>query len=232
MKDNTLNKLGGTCSILVGVSYIVAAVVYLISPVKLQDAAGIPPGKFLETLSQNSTTYIVPLGIAALDSLLTIAVILAVSENVRSVNEGWVRWTSTLAIVGSGVNAVEFLNRITLNPARAAAYVKGDAAAKAALTVPGALAGLDPQAWVRFGAVGLWILVVSLLALRGNIWPKSLAYVGIGVAIAYCLVVPTNLLQIQLFTAIVGGISGVISWPIWYIWLGLRLREVGAGLPD
>ncbi len=227
MKDNTLSKLGGTCSILVGVSYIVAAVVYLLSPVKVQDAAGIPPGQFLETLAQNSTSYTVPLGIAALDSLLTIAVILAVSESVRSANEGWVRWTSNLAIIGSGINAVEFLNRITLNPARAAAYVQGDATVKAALTVPGALAGLDPQAWLRFGAVGVWILIVSLLALRGGTWPKPLAYVGIGVAIVYCLVVATNLLQIQLFTAIVGGVGGVILWPIWYIWLGLRLRKAG-----
>ena len=226
MKDNTLSKLGGTCSILVGVSYLVAAAVYLLSPVKVQDAAGIPPGQFLETLGQDSTGYTVSLGIAALDALLTIAVILAISESLQSANPGWVRWTSNLAIVGSAVGAVEFLNRIVLNPARAAAYVKGDAAVKAALTVPGALAGLDPQAWLRFGAVGLFILVVSVLALRGNIWPKSLAYVGIGLAIAYGLVVTTNLLQIQLFTAIVGGIGFVVLAPIWYIWLGVRLRRV------
>ena len=226
MKNNTLSKLGGTCSILVGVSYLVAAAVYLLSPVKVQDAAGIPPGQFLETLAQDATGYTVSLGIAALDSLLAIAVILAISGSLQSANPGWVRWTSNLAIVGSAINAVEFLNRIVLNPARAAAYVKGDAAVKAALTVPGALAGLDPQAWLRFGAVGLFILVVSVLALRGNIWPKSLAYVGIGLAIAYGLVVTTNLLQIQLFTAIVGGIGFVVLAPIWYIWLGVRLRRV------
>ncbi len=70
----------------------------------------------------------------------------------------------------------------------------------------------------------MWILVVSLLALRGGTWPKPLAYVGIGLAIAYCLVVATNLLQIQLFTAIVGG--GLVALAlIWYIWLGLRLRN-------
>jgi hypothetical protein len=226
MKDNMLSNLGGTCSILIGVLYVVAVVVYLGSPAELQDAAGIPPGKFFETLAQNPTPYIVPLGISVLNSLLTIAVILAISESVRAANEGWVRWTSTLAIIGSAVNAVEFLNRITLHPARAAAYVNGDAAVKAALTVPGALQGLDPQAWLRWGAVGVWILVISFLALRSGTWPKPLAYVGIGLAIAYCLVVATNLLQIQFFTAIVGGTLVALAL-VWYIWLGLRLRRAG-----
>ena len=68
----------------------------------------------------------------------------------------------------------------------------GDAAVKAALTVPGTLAGLDPQGWLRWGSVGVWILVVSLSALRGNIWPKLLAYIGISSGIVYCLVVATN----------------------------------------
>jgi hypothetical protein len=125
------------------------------------------------------------------------------------------------------VNAIDWFRRLALDPARAAAYVQGDAAVKAALTVPGVLQGLDLQAWLRFGAVGVWILVVSLLALRGGAWPKPLAYVGIGVAITYWLIVASNVLQIQLFTAIVAGVGGVILAPTWYIWLGLRLRTGG-----
>ncbi len=93
--------------------------------------------------------------------------------------------------------------------------------------MPGAIAGLDPAAFLSFGAVGVWILVVSLLALRSGAWPKPLAYVGIGVAIVYGLVVASSLLQIQLFTAIVAGVGGVILAPIWYIWFGLRLRKAG-----
>jgi len=227
MKDNSLSKLGGTCSILVGVSYIVTAVIFLLLPPEQQDAAGIPPAKFLESLAQNSTLYIVAGLVFALGSLLAIAAVLAISESVRSANEGWVRWTSTLAIIGFAVNAVDWFRLLALNPARAAAYVQGDAAIIAALTVPGAIAGLDPAAFLSFGAVGVWILVVSLLALRSGAWPKPLAYVGIGVAIVYGLVVASSLLQIQLFTAIVAGVGGVILAPIWYIWFGLRLRKAG-----
>ena len=227
MKDNSLSKLGGTCSILVGVSYIVTAVIFLLLPPEQQDAAGIPPAKFLESLAQNSTLYIVAGLVFALGSLLAIAAVLAISESVRSANEGWVRWTSTLAIIGFAVNAVDWFRLLALNPARAAAYVQGDAAIRAALTVPGAIAGLDPAAFLSFGAVGVWILVVSLLSLRIGGWPKPLAYVGIGVAIVYGLVVASSLLQIQLFTAIVAGVGGVILAPIWYIWFGLRLRKAG-----
>jgi len=227
MKDTTLSKLGGTCSILAGVTLIVAAVVYLLLPPDQQDAAGIPPGRFLASLAHNSTLSMVFYSILALYSLVGIAAVLAISASVRAVHDGWVRWTSTLAIIGFAVNAVDWLRRLALDPARAAAYVQGDAAVKAALTVPGALQGLDPQAWFRFGVVGFWVLVVSLLALRSGMWPKLLASLGVAVAITYWLIVASNLLQIQLFTAIVAGVGGVILLPIWYIWLGLRLRQAG-----
>ena len=83
------------------------------------------------------------------------------------------------------------------------------------------------RAWLRFGAVGLWILVVSLLALRLGAWPRPLAYVGLALSTAYWLIAISNSLNIQKFTAIVSGIGLIILAPIWYIWLGLRLRKAG-----
>ncbi len=225
MKDNSLSKLGGTCSILLGISYVLVAVIYIVMPAEQQDAAGIAPGVFLESLAQNPTLYIVGGLVFALGSLLGIAAVPAISESVRSVNEGWVSWTSTLAILGFAVNTIDSFRRMALDPARATAYMQGDAAIRAALTVPSALPALDPQAWLRLGAVGLWVLVVSLLALRGDIWPKPLTYLGIAVTIVYWLIVASNFLQIQSFTAIVAGLGLVILTPVWYIWLGLRLRQ-------
>jgi len=222
MKDNSLNRLGGICSILVGVSFIVAAAVYFLLPAEQQEACRCPE-KFLVSMAQNPTMHIVSYLVLALGALLGIAAVLAISDNVRSVNEGWVRWTSTLAIIGLALQAVDQLRLLALNPARAAAYVTGDAAVKAALTVPGATEYLDQQAWLRFGAVGLWVLIVSVLALHGGVWPKLLAYLGIALAIAYWLVVAAEVIQTQLLIAILAGIGGVIILPIWYIWLGVRL---------
>ncbi len=224
MKDNTLAKLGGISSILLGISYIVIGITYVLLPPEQQNLAA-SPGKFLASFAQNPTPLTILDWVFALGALLGIAAVLAISESVRSANQGWVRWTSNLAIIGFAVTALDFFRFLALNPDRAAAYVKGDAAVKAALTVPGAITELDPQGWLEFGAVGLWILVVSLLALRGGTWPKPLAYVGIGFAIGYWLVVAGAVLQIQLLTAIAAGVGAVILGPIWYIWLGLRLRN-------
>src|SRR5712692_11747818 len=108
MKDNTLSKLGGICSILLGVTYIVIAVIYLLVPPEQQEGSGIPAGKFLESFAQNPAPLTVGYFVFAFGSLLGIAAVLAISESVRSTNEGWLRWTSHLAIIGFAVNAADW----------------------------------------------------------------------------------------------------------------------------
>jgi hypothetical protein len=225
MKDTTLSKLGGTCSILTGASIIVTAVMYLLLPSEQQDACGCPD-QFLASLAHTPTLYVAESGLFALSSLVAIAVVPAIYETVRATHVGWARWSSTLAIIGFAVNAIDQIRHAALQPPQATAYLQGDAAVRAALTAPGALQALDPQGWLRLGAVGLWILVVNLLALRGGTWPKPLALVGIVGAIVYSLVVVAQVAQIQSLIVILAG-GGVFLIPLWYIWLGLRLRKSG-----
>lgn len=227
MKDDTLRKLGGICSILTGITIVITAILYLLLPLEQQDACGCPD-RFLTSMAQNSTLYAAEEGIFGLSSLLAIAAVLAIMEYVRPFHEGWARWTGSLAVIGQAVNTMEAMHRMVFDPLKAVAYVQGDLSTKAALSVPGATQGLfDPQGWLRVGLVGFWVLVVSILALRSAGWPKMLAYIGIAGGIAYMLVVPGQALGIQLLIAIVAGIGGVLLIPIWYIWVGMRLRRTG-----
>src|SRR5262249_22019716 len=229
MKDATLSQLGGICSILLGVSIIVVGGTYLPLPPDQQQIVGLytHPGAFLESVAHNSTLLTLEFWAEALGALVGVATVLAISARVRVANDGWVRWTSTLAVIGLATTTIDDLRFLALTPGRAAAYMQGDAAVKAALTAPGALEGLDPHHWLRLGAVGLWVLVVNLLALRARAWPAPLAIVGIGVALVYWLAVAGIVLQIPAALTLVAGVGAIALAPLWYIWLGLRLRQAG-----
>jgi hypothetical protein len=243
MTDTTLSKLGGTCSILTGVTFVVVVVLVLLSPAEQQVVCPCS-GQFLTSLADNSTLNIAGNALLTLSLLLTSAVVLAVYETVRTTHEGWARWSSALAIIGLEVNAIDALRHAVLDPAKATAYVQGDAAVKAGSTVPGALEGLDPQHWLRLGTLGLWILVVNLLALRAGVWPALLAYVGIGVALVVRLAVAGIVLQIPAAITLVAGLGAITLAPRWTsgwgcgsfakpvegAWVG-ELGHLGAGAP-
>lgn len=207
---------------LLGVSYLVIGINYLLLPA--DQKAGSALDSFLPSLAQNPTPLTIQYWAFALGAVVALAAVLAISEAVRPANEGWVRWTSHLAVLGFAVVAINNFRNLAFQLDRATAYVGGDAALKAAIEVSGPFS-LDPQGWLGFGAVGLWVLVVSWLALRAGRWPKPLAYVGIAVSVAYGLVVAGFVLNLELLIAIAAGLGGIILGPIWYIWLGWTLRR-------
>ena len=223
MKDDSLSKLGGACSILVGVAYLLMGITYLLQPAELQ--AGGDPTLLWPTLAQSPPMHTLQQWAGALAGVFAIAAVLAISEVVRPANEGWVRWTSALAYLGYAVLAISSFRALALAPTLAEAYMTGDASTQAAIVVAGSFVDLEPQGWLGFGATGLWMFVVNLLALGRGTWPKTLAYVGIAGGIFSCFVVGGMVLGIPLLIAIAGALGGVIVAPIWFIWMGLRLRQ-------
>ena len=222
MEDKSLSKLGGICAIIVGILYIVGGAAYLTLPADMK--TGSDPGAFLAAFANEPTMATLQYWAFAFIGVFAIAVVLAVSAKVRSQNEGWVRWTSNLALIGFAVVALQYSRYIVLYADRAATYAAGDAATKAALAANQSLATLDQFGFLAYGAVGLWFLVVNLLALGGDTWPKILAYLGIVGAIAYEFVMIGQLCEVELFVTIAAG-TAVIVGPIWYIWMGSILRK-------
>jgi hypothetical protein len=222
MKGNKLSKFGGICSILVGISYIVIGITFLLGPV--EQRPGSDSAAFLISFAQTPLMSILMYWAFALGAVFAIAAVLAVSEMVLTLSEGWVRWTSNLAIIGFAVTALNNFRSLGYYPTMAATYATGDAVTKAAIEASQYVFDLDPNGWLIFGGVGLWFLVVNLLALSGNSWPKILSYVGIAGAIAYWLVVAGYVFQIYIFISVAAAASIVIA-PIWYIWAGLRLQK-------
>ena len=92
--------------------------------------------------------------------------------------------------------------------------------ARRAVTAIG-LTELDQHNWIGFGTVGLWFLVVNWLARTGRRLPTGLTYVGLGVGIAYMLVVAGGALDQEDLIAIAAGVGAIILAPVWWIWTGV-----------
>ncbi len=223
MKDRSLYNLGGICSMLLGISYAVIGVTQLLLPPELSgENTALSPFMYFDTYRGVLMTQYWAM---ALGAVVALAVVPAVSATVRDVHEGWVSWTSSLATLGFAVTILDNYWAIALTPARAAAYRTGTEAWRGALTVPGAPQFIDVYGYLGYGAVGAWVLVLSLLALRSARWPRPLALLGIAVAIAYLVLVTPILSERREVVQGVAGIGGVILAPIWYIWIGLMLRR-------
>jgi hypothetical protein len=220
VRDRSLAGLGGAAAIGVGLLVAVSSVLYVILPADLQ--ASVPGPRFLPALAKDGTLLMGVFWTQAVIGILGLAVVPAVTEAVADVHIGWARWTSTLATVGFAVSSVGYLLSIERLPRIAAAYVAGDPATQAALAVTWK-ASIDLFGVWGYGAVGAWILAVSLLAIRGERLSRPVNLLGILAGIAYLLLPVGAIVKIPaLYT--VSAVAGVVIAAAWYILVGLRIR--------
>jgi hypothetical protein len=221
MNNNSLAKFGGTCAILVAIVGALADITYLLLPA--EQKLGALGKDLLPSFHAAPTVLTLQLWELTLVGVLGLAVVSALSHKVSAMNSGWAHWTSNLAYLGFAVSAIGNVLTLDRLPRVAAAFVAGDASAKAAIAATWK-STLDPLGMFGFGAVGLWIFVVSLLTLRDNAFPKPLAYLGLLLGIANWLV-PLALVFKLAFLFFVVSVVGLILGTVWYVWIGLNLRR-------
>jgi hypothetical protein len=217
--DRSLARLGGQAAILLGVIGAVSSALYVVLPADLQ--ASVPAARFLPAFDSDPTLLLVIFWTQAIVGVLGLAVVPALTRPVRDLSEGWARWTSTLALIGFAVSSVGYLLSIERLPRIAAAYVAGDPSTQAALAATWK-ASIDLFGVWGYGAVGAWVLVVSILALRGGRLDRPLNMIGIALGITYLLVPAATLLKIQPLLTVSAALGAVFG-AIWYVGNGIRL---------
>lgn len=228
MKDNSVYKLGSIASVIVGISYVVIGITGVLFPSNL---GGVPdvqsPFMYWDA---NKALLLTQWWAMFIGAVFALAMIPAVSATVQHLNEGWVRWTSTLAMIAFVVSMLDNYWSIVYTDARAHAFITGNEAIRATLSVPGAPQVIDAQGWLANGAVGLWALVISVLALRNNTWPKGLAYLGIFGALIYFLALLAQVIPDFVYSGVIVyiGVLGAVVAPIWCTWMGVYLWRTGS----
>jgi hypothetical protein len=218
--------VGAICAWTLAVLQALASLIYLLLPAALR--VGVPGATVLPAYHRDPGLLPLEFALLALVGVVGIGVVPAVSAQTESPPNGWLRWLATLATVGYALSAAGYFLSIARIPKIADAYVAGDAATKAALLATWR-SSLDPQGFWQFAAVGVWIIVVSVLALQRKQTPL-LAYLGLVVGVLYCL---TPIGVIQANSSLLNGLVatvGVVLATIWYAWMGLvlwRLAQKG-----
>jgi hypothetical protein len=233
VNGKSILRMGGTCSVLVGVSYLVAGLTYLLLPQAQRGGTLLhDTGRFMMSLAQGGTFITIQHVAEGLGGLIGIGLVLAVIEITSPLESGWTRLLNVMAGFGFAVTALDNLRISVVEPLRAAAYVTGDPATRAAVVATKCFVSVDPVMWLSFGLVGSWVFFVSYLGMRRLRFPRLLGVVGMATGVFYFFIEAGTLLKNELVIAITAGVGALVLGPVWYIWLGRILRNRAASSPS
>jgi hypothetical protein len=222
MQDDSMRKVGGICSIILGISYLMVGIFHTLSPIEHRISSG--PDVFLPAIASGFSFSTLVTWSFAIGAVVALAAIPAIADHFMIYNRGLVSWTRNLALLGYGSLAVNEFTLLARWPALASAYVEGDAATRAAISAQPLLL-LDPHGWLSFGAVGAFILLVSFLALKHSATPRLLGMTGLLGGVLFWFSLAGFILENELILTIAAGFGGTVVIPIFYIWSGLLLRR-------
>jgi hypothetical protein len=195
---------------------------HTLSPIEHRISSG--PEIFLPVIASGfSFSYLVTLSFA-FGAVVAIDAIPAIADRFLALNPGLIMWTRNLSLIGYATLAINEFTILARWPSLANAYMEGDASVRAVIAAE-PLVLLDHQGWLMYGAVGLFIFVISALGLRQKAMPVFLAYVGLVAGILFWLVVAGFILANEIFIALAAGLGGVVLVPTFYIWIGMLMRK-------
>jgi hypothetical protein len=223
MNGASMAKVGSICSILAGAIFAISGVTFffLVGHFDFDSIQSI--SEYFRAVPGALTILAVVNVGATLASFLAIAGVLALSDGIRPANEGLVRWTSTLAIIGYAVLAISDIADLYQIKRMVVGYAQIDKSAQSALEAVG-IGSLDPTLFLRYITFGPWFLTAGWLSLQKNQLPKVLAWLGVIAGIAALLFVLVSCLDLQTLTMITVIIT-LVFHPLWLIWTGLELGK-------
>lgn len=213
-----LDRFGGGAAMVLAAITALAAIAYVLLPA--EQRLGVPGRQLLTSFAANPMPLQLEMGLLTLIGVVGLAVVRPIRKLVGG-DDPWLRWASMLATVGYAIGAVG--NSLVMGklPGIASAFVAADDAGKQAIAVFWRTT-LDPFGLWQFGAVGVWLVVVGIVADRSHALPPLGVYLAIAAGIAHLAIPAVLLLSAQPALAILALVAAVVI-VIWFGWLGLLL---------
>lgn len=219
-------RFGGGAAIALAVLMALAALAYVLLPA--EQRLGVPGRQLLPSFAANPIPLQLEMGLLTLTGFVGLAVVRPI-RHLLGRGDPWLRWASMLAIVGYAIGAVG--NSLVMGklPAIASAFVAADEAGKQLIAVFWRTT-LDPFGLWQFGAVGLWLLVVGIVAMRSRAIPSLGAYLALAAGVAHLAIPVVLLLSAQSSLAILALVAAAVI-VAWFAWVGLLLWRRAESTP-
>lgn len=225
MRHSSVLGFGGAAARAVGILYVLVGITHFLLPrAQLRGAGGVTAA-FLQSLSESSLVFSLHYWIVAVLSLLTIAVYLALLSLLRKHLGGPLCWAGALGFVGAALSAVDFAYVGVEAPRLARAFANASPAAQPVLATLG-IPHIDP-CFLAWGLMGVFAVAANSAALRRQLLPRALGYIGAIGGVALLLVFAGALLRSPRTIDVMVGLGGFVIGPVWYTWAGFVLRRAG-----
>jgi hypothetical protein len=224
MGDASVLRVGGLAALALAVATALAAIIYLLLPA--EQRAVVTAAEILPSVAAGAPLLMTEFYVGALTGVFGLALVPAVKRLVGPGDEGWLGWASALAYVGYAVTIVGFLLSAARLPGIAQAYAAGDEAVRAALQ-PLWRSSIDQNALLTYGAVGVWIVVASVLGRRHGRIASRLSWLGIAAGVLAWLGPLGSLVKLPEAVVLFVALGGLLL-VVWYGWIGLTLLRGGA----
>ena len=222
--DPTIAKAGSIAAFGVALSYLASSLCAVLMPPELQGRPDVPPHQFWTVLSQDPLAHLAFHWSWVAAGFFGLGAVPAISLVVWSANRGAVLWSAAAAFSGFAVLARSHLMEVAFDRRIIPHYRHAEPAFQQAVQVVAGLALDVPDGVLTYGAIGVWVVTVSWLALRARLLPGPLCVLGYATGLTYFagLLGYTFLVHWLLVLSI--GLGGFLLAPIWYAWLGFVLR--------
>jgi hypothetical protein len=223
MDDPSIRQMGAFASFGVALAYFLTGVCAVLMPPELQGRPDITPHEFWTVLSQHPTAHLSFHWAWILAGLCGIASVPSISLLVWPAHRGAALWSGLAAFLGFAVMARSHLMEVAWDRRIFPVYQTADPAFQQAVHVVAGLALDVPDGVLTYGAVSIWVAVVSFLSVRQQTQPSSFAYLGFATAGALFAGVVGYGLLMRPFIVIAVGVGGFLLVPAWFIFAGLLL---------
>lgn len=223
--DSSILRGGAVAALGVALASLASGVCAVSMPPELQARPDVGPHEFWLALSRDPWAHLAFHWTWITAGLCGLGAVPAVSALVWRAAPGAVLWSGAAAMLGFAVQARSHLMEVAFDRRIIATYPQADPAFQQAVHVVAGLALDVPDGVLTYGAIGIWVLVVSRLGLRDGLLPRGLGLLGLVVGVTELLGVAGYGLHIRALVLVAVGLGGLLLVPAWWAWLGLELRR-------